>query len=160
VLSGFLCFYWLRSEFALATAAGGTIASNIADIADSDVTSALKTIDGPAAFLARFKERAYGCREPLAWVSVAAAPGQPAGTIRLRSGNYFSPVFDLSATPVRVAIPYPAPYETGRGMLTVAAAGGSAIIALVPAWHVASQDGEATRVVVWHPTRHCGHQDG
>jgi len=136
------------------------VVSELANVDDQDVTAALTTINDSAGFLAQSKQRAGGCPLPLAWVSVALAPGQPAATVRLRSGSYFSPVFNLSDVPVRVAIPYPAPYETGHGMLTAMDAGGAAIIALLPAWHVPAQTGDATRAVTWRIGNRCKPPNG
>ena len=39
--------------------------------------------------------------------------------VRIRSGSYLSPPIKLTTTPQRVAIPYPAPYPAGRGVLTL-----------------------------------------
>jgi hypothetical protein len=41
------------------------------------------------------------------------------GMVRIRSGLYLSPPIKLSMTPQRIAIPYPAPYPAGRGVLTL-----------------------------------------
>ncbi len=57
--------------------------------------------------------------------------------------------------PMRVAIPYPEAYETGRGRLTALDAGGSAIISLFPAWQVSAREGMASRSVTWHPGKVC-----
>jgi len=61
----------------------------------------------------------------------------------------------VSAKPVRVAIPFPAPYETGHGALTAIDVGGSATISLLPSWRVSAQDGKTTRAVTWHPVKNC-----
>ncbi|MGA9868046.1 MAG: hypothetical protein WBQ75_16600 [Acetobacteraceae bacterium] len=116
-------------------------------------------MNGSTAFLAQFRQRTGGCPRPLAWVSLGRAAAQPAGTVRLRSGTYFSPVFKLTDIPVRIAIPYPGPYETGHGTLMAMNAGGSAIVALVPAW-VSARGGEATREVTWHPSKRCKQPGG
>lgn len=131
------------------------VTSELAQVDDQDIAAALTTMDGSTAFLAQFKERKAGCRLPLAWVTLVRAPGQPHGTIRFRSGTYFSPVVELSDVPERVAIPYPTSYETGHGALTVMTAGGSAVVALTPALHVSSQSGNATHAVTWHVSNRC-----
>jgi hypothetical protein len=163
MLSGVLCWIWLVSGAGSAMTSAGdaaAVASDLAQVDDGDVGAALTTMEGPTAFLARFKSRTAGCPEPLAWVTVARAPGQPAGTVRLGSGTYYSPVFDLSDVPVRVAIPYPGPYEAGHGMLTVMAAGGRAMVALRPAWQVPTQGGAARHEVTWHPSDRCKSSHG
>jgi hypothetical protein len=138
----------------------GAIVSDLAQVDDQDVTAALTTMSGSAAYLEQFKARAGGCPRPLAWVSLVRTTGEPAGTVRLRSGTYFSPTFNLSDMPVRVAIPYPGPYEAGRGVLMAMNAGGSAIIALLPAWHMSAQGGEGTREVTWRISDRCKQPDG
>ncbi len=157
VLSGIVCWIWLLSGVARDARpdSGQYVISELAPVADQDLAGALTTMAGSNAFLAQFKQRATGCPQPLAWVSVARLTGQPPGTVRLQSGNYLSPVFDLSDAPVRVAIPYPAPYETGYGKLTAMDAGGSAVVSLLPAWRVSTQDGGATHGVTWHPAKRC-----
>ena len=102
VLSAILCSIWLLSDSAAPSApdgGAGMVMSDLAPVNDQEVAGALTTIDGPPAFLARFKERANGCALPLAWVAVSSMAGQPAGSVRLRSGTYFSPDFKLSDVP-------------------------------------------------------------
>ena len=157
-LSGLVFWIWLASgagSVMTPEGAAAPVTSELAQVDDQDVTAALTTMEGPPAFMARFKTRTAGCPEPLAWVTVARARAQPAGTVRIRSGGYFSPVFDLSSAPVRVAIPYPTPYEAGQGTLTVMDTGGTAMIALRPAWQLPAQGGAATREVTWHVSNRC-----
>jgi hypothetical protein len=123
-------------------------------VAPEDVEGALGTMDGTSLPLARFRERAGTCAQLLAWVTIARAPGQPARKSLLRSGNYFTPAFDLPDVALRVAIPYPAPYETGRGERTVVGASAGAMIALSPPWAVRPA-AEATRPVTWRPVERC-----
>jgi hypothetical protein len=139
--------------------AANATASELAVVDQRDAAAALATMDGSTEFLAQFKQQKNGCPHPLAWVSVARAPGQPAGTIRLRSGNYFSPIFTLSDVPARVAIPYPSPYETGHGTLVAMHDGGAAVIALSPPWQVTQGDGPA-RQVTWPIALRCKPSDG
>ena len=113
----------------------------------------------PVFFAAQMKQP-RNCGQKLAWITVVRRPGEPAGTVRLRSGSYFSPIFALSDTPMRVAIPYPAPYESGQGSLSVLGTGGEAVVALSPAWRVSPKMGTAERAVTWHPTGSCARGDG
>jgi hypothetical protein len=133
-------------------------ASQLAEVEDADLAEALTTMSGDSAFLARFKKAAKECPLPLAWVSVVGVPGQPPSVIRLQSGTYFSPLFKMSETPVRIAIPYPAPYEIGHGALKTV--GGSATIALQPAWHVNAPAGAVARNVIWRVIDRCGLKNG
>ena len=161
ILSGLVCWFGLLSGGASTTEGGGEMVSSaLAQVDDQDVTAALTTMSGSAAFLAQFKDRTKGCPLPLAWVSLVGAPGQPTGTVRLQSGSYFSPVFNVTDMPVRVAIPYPAPYEAGHGTLTALEAGGGALISLLPVWHVSAQAGGATHGVSWPVNSRCKQPNG
>ena len=156
VISGVICWFWLalgRANPLKPTAPNG---SDLAEVEEREVAGALTTMSLPNTVLAEFREgKDGGCRRPLAWVSLVSAPGEPPSRIRLISGTYYSPVFEVSAAPVRVAIPFPAPYETGHGVLTAIDVGGSATISLLPAWRVSAQDGKTTRTVTWHPVKTC-----
>jgi hypothetical protein len=114
----------------------------------------LETIDAPRDQLDRFRQPA-SCGNHLAWIVIAREPGQPTGRIRLQSGTYISPAFDLTDTPVRVALPYPAPYATGHGTISVLGSTTDASVALVPAWHVAARAQWAARTVSWTPAETC-----
>jgi hypothetical protein len=140
---------------------GGTnVSSDLAQVDDSERSAAVATLNGSDRFLAQFKEQQGRCPVPLAWVSVIRPAGQAGGTIRLRSGNYFSPVFDLGELPVRIAIPYPAPYEEGRGTLTALVDGGAAVIALQPPWHPLPPGPSASHQVTWPIVQRCKPANG
>jgi hypothetical protein len=64
----------------------------------------------------------------------------------------------LSDVPVRVAIPYPGPYEMGRGTLMVMVTSGNVVVALQPAWRVSAQNGQVSHEVTWHPRINCKQQ--
>jgi hypothetical protein len=131
----------------------------LAQVTEEEREAALGTMAGPETVLAAFRGTESGCPVPLAWVTLAAAPGQPAGALRLRSAGYVSPLYRLSELPVRVAIPYPGPYTAGHGVLTVVPAGQPAVIALQPAWHVAGAAAQ-TREVRWRPIETCRRPHG
>jgi hypothetical protein len=156
VISGIVCWFWLVSGRANPLKPTAPDVSDLTEVEEPEVAGALTTMNPSNTARAQFREgKDGGCRRPLAWVSLVSAPGEPPSRIRLISGTYFSPVFEVSATPVRVAIPFPAPYETGHGTLTAIDVGGSATISLLPAWRVSAQDGRTTRVVTWHPVKNC-----
>jgi hypothetical protein len=161
VISGVVCWFWLASGRANPLKPSTPDVSDLTEVEDREVAGALRTMSLSNAVLAQSGERQDGgCRRPLAWVSMVSAPGEPPSRIRLISGTYYSPLFEVSATPVRVALPFPAPYETGRGTLTAIDVGGSATISLLPAWRVSAQDGRATRTVTWHPVKNCIPRNG
>jgi hypothetical protein len=146
--------YWARPGDNTSSAAPAVNISRVAEVAPQDVTAALGTVEGSPEQVARFRER-EACSRRLAWVTIRRSPGQPAGRIRLQSGTYFSPAFDLTDAPVRVGLPYPAPYATGHGTISVLGTTADAIVALTPAWHVAAQSGLQAREVTWTPLGDC-----
>jgi len=155
IICGVVCWLWLARGRANTPPTAANV-SELTEVEAAQVAGALTTLSLPNAALAEFQEGKDGrCRRPLAWVSLVSATGEPPSRIRLISGTYYSPSFEVSATPVRVAIPFPAPYETGKGALTVIDVGGSATISLLPAWRVSASDGRTTRTVTWHPGKKC-----
>ncbi len=143
--------YWAHASHSAAAAAD---VARMAEVAPQDIPAALETVEGTPARLARFKDP-KACNARLAWVTVMRAPGQRAGRIRLQSGSYISPGFELTEAPARVALPYPAPYATGRGKISVLGATSDAIVALTPAWHVPAQGGAHAHQVTWTPVGAC-----
>jgi len=161
LISGIVCWFWLASGRANPLKLTAPNVSDLTEVEERDVADALITMSPSNAVLAQFREGKDGtCRRPLAWVTLVSAPGEPSSHIRLISGSYYSPLFEVSATPIRVALPFPAPYETGQGVLTAIDVGGGATIALLPAWRVSAQDGKTSRPVIWHPVNTCGPRNG
>lgn len=156
VISGIVCWFWLASGGINPARAAVPGISDLAEVQESDISGALGTMSGSNAALAPYREGKDGnCPQPIAWVTLVSAPGEPPGHIRLISGSYFSPVFEVSATPIRVAIPFPAPYESGRGVLTAINVGGVTAVSLLPTWRVSAKEGRTTRPVTWTPTKSC-----
>jgi hypothetical protein len=156
VISGVVCWFWLTSGRANPAKTTAPNVSDLTEVEEPEIAGALTTMNLSDAALALFREgKDGGCRRPFAWVSLVSAPGEPPSRIRLISGTYYSPIFQVSDTPVRVALPFPAPYETGHGALTAIDVGGSAAISLLPAWRVSAPDGKTTRAVTWHPVKNC-----
>jgi hypothetical protein len=152
-LAGLLFGAWARTGVQ-SGARAAPAPSLIAEVAPEDIGGALDTVAGSPDQLARYRER-DGCERRLAWVTVARSPGQAAGRIRLQSGGYLSPAFDLGETPVRVALPFPAPYPAGRGTISALGTTADAVVALAPPWHVAAQSGAHAIEVTWRPVAGC-----
>ena len=81
-----------------------------------EINAALPTLD-PGTSKAAVDD-AKNCKAPLAWVTLTQRNGH-GGMVRIRSGQYLSPPIKLTPAPQRVAVPYPSPYPTGRGVLTL-----------------------------------------
>jgi len=128
-------------------------ASDLAIVTVADIPAATPTINPAVA--AGLAQEAKDCRVPLARVLVSKTAGSAGGTIRIRSGNYLSPPFQLTDTPQQVATPFPAPYATGRGVLSIEGKATGAVISLYPAWKVETLTGAAAHNVVWNPNKPC-----
>jgi hypothetical protein len=125
-------------------------------VAPAEITDASRTLD-PASS-EQLASDAKKCSVPLAQVAIWKTPGASGGAIRIHSGSYTSPVFTLTDAPQRVAIPFPAPYASGQGVISVESVGGAAdgaVISVSPAWHVNSLPGSASLDVVWTPKDPC-----
>jgi hypothetical protein len=163
-LSGSAFWFWLNSAFAAAARPGvepDVQASELDLVGEADIADALKTVGGTPALLDRFQSKDGSCPLPLAWVSIAGAPGQPPTSVRLRSGVYLSPAYKLTDVPVRVAVPFPAPYDIGKGQLSVLGTGATASIALTPPWQIAfNQSSTSVHNVTWRPIKRCTDGNG
>ncbi len=158
VLSGFACWFWLIPQLLTESRPQleiGSMVSEMAEVLGNDLTGALPTMNLTGSVIARLQKGTRDCGARLAWVTLSRPNGNEARRARLRSGNYFSPPFTITTMPVRVAIPYPAPYESGRGVLTILGADENLTVALTPAWHVPANTGTATHAVTWHPVANC-----
>jgi hypothetical protein len=91
----------------------------------------------------------------LGYLTVVAAPGATPGKIRIRSGAYVSPNILVTDAPRRIAIPYPAPYQTGRGIITIEGAAQDLRVWLKPVWQAPALAGAATISVTWIPKKPC-----
>jgi hypothetical protein len=129
--------------------------STLATVDVRDLGQAMTTMTDSNGALAALRMRRGKCAPPLAWISVARADGAVPATIRIKSGSYFSPAVALASAPVRIAIPYPAPYASGHGVLAVVGSGGPALLSLSPPWVASPQGGVATHAVAWLAAQSC-----
>lgn len=95
------------------------------------------------------------CKVPLAYLTLTAASGDPAGRVRIRSGGYLSPNITITSAPRRVAIPFPAPYQSGRGMVSIEGAARDLKLWLSPGRAFPMLNGVEAINVVWTPKNAC-----
>ncbi len=152
-LSAVVFGVWARSGGEAPATTFASRTSIVAEVVPGDLDAALDTVSGTPEQLARLRKDA--CGHPLAWVTIRRVPGQPPGRLRLQSGAYVSPGFALGDTPVRVALPFPAPYAAGHGTIAVLGTTAGAVVSLLPAWHVAAGAGMQAREVTWRPREGC-----
>jgi hypothetical protein len=122
-------------------------------LAPTDITTALPTLDAATSKVA--VEDAKSCKAPLAWVILVKRPGSRGGMVRINSGSYLSPPFQLTDAAQRIAIPYPAPYPTGRGVLSLVGDADEVWFYLTPGWFVQTLKGTASINVHWTPANPC-----
>jgi len=127
----------------------------LAALAPSDIPAAMATLD-PATSQEAVAD-AKACRAPMAWVTLVKQAGSPDGTVRIRSGSYLSPPVRVTEVPQRIALPYPAPYATGHGVLWAVGEGSGVTVYLTPGWNVPALNGGdgASINVVWTPRNPC-----
>ena len=137
---------------ALTTPPAQSTGSALAVVEAGELTPAIGSLDARAGKQAA--EDARACRVPLAKITITGAPGA-SGTIRVRSGSYVSPPITLADAPQHVAVPFPAPYASGKGVLAVEGKINAASIYLTPGWRLPSLDGTAQINVWWTPKKAC-----
>jgi hypothetical protein len=128
-------------------------APRLAQVAVGEVDAAINSMDagqrsGPV-------EEARKCKTPLASVVVTGNDRQSPQTLRLRSGNYVSPPLAVTSTPQRVALPFPAPYSAGKGVISVEGIAQGVTVSLSPAWTSRTGGGSEPINVVWSPKSPC-----
>src|SRR5215475_456253 len=131
----------------------GNAEPTLSALAPTDITTALSTLD-PATSKAAVED-AKSCKAPLAWVTLVKRPGSRGGMVRINSGTYLSPPFQLTDAPQRIAIPYPAPYPTGRGVLSLVGDADEVWFYLTPGWFIPTLKGTASINVHWTPGNPC-----
>lgn len=95
------------------------------------------------------------CKAPLAVLTIAKKGGSPDATIRIGSGDYVSPAFVVTDKPQQVAVPFPAPYPVGKGVMSVMGEGKDITVWMTPGWTVPILSGAATQNVWWDTKPNC-----
>lgn len=119
----------------------------------TEIDSAVLSL--PSGSAAAAAADAKSCKAPLAYVTVSSATSGTAGSIRIRSGSYLSPAIAVGAAPSRVAIPFPAAYEAGRGVLRIEGTARDLSVWLTPRWQTVQLDGAVPINVTWVPRKNC-----
>lgn len=131
---------------------GSAEESTLEALAPAEINSALPTLDLATSKAA--VEDAKACKAPLAWVTLVQRSGRQGGMVRVRSGSYLSPPIQVTSAPQRIAIPYPAPYPTGRGVLSLVGDADQVGFYLRPG-RIANVNGTYSVNVWWHVRSPC-----
>jgi hypothetical protein len=126
--------------------------AELASVAGTEIDAAATTMNSAVAKAAL--DDAKSCRVPLAVITLAAASGTTS-TIHVHSGSYVSPSYVLTDQPQRIAIPFPAAYPSGRGVISIEGQAQNLAVALTPTWKINSLAGTAAMNVVWTPKNGC-----
>ena len=135
----------------LLVGAPGSATFNLQQVASEDLDAASQSLTALNA--AALVDEAKKCRQPLATLLVRSTGAS--GTIRFHSGAYLSPRLRLVGGVNRIALPFPAPYEAGRGQIVVENNSAGADIFLKPGFRLNAGPGTAIADVVWNPKAPC-----
>jgi hypothetical protein len=124
-------------------------ASGLQMVAATDIDEASLSLDSNVARTAA--EEAKQCKMPLAYVTLLVDPGHPAASVRIRSGSYLSPSISVANAPRRVAIPFPAPYASGQGAISIEGTARGLNVWLSPVIRFDALDGARPISVHWTP---------
>jgi hypothetical protein len=127
--------------------------SQLSFVAQSEITDAATTLVPQTA--SALVGEAKRCTIPLASLVVSKSMTGGSGTIRIRSGSYLSPPFLLTDMPQRVAVPFPGPYPSGMGTITIEGNATGSVISLSPAVKIDKLAGANSIPVWWTPRKPC-----
>ncbi len=137
----------------LAAPAGQPQTAALESIAPAELGEAALSLDPNAG--RQPLDDARQCKVPLAYVTLTAASGDPVGRVRIRSGGYLSPNITITNAPRRVAIPFPAPYQSGRGVVSIEGAARDLNVWFSPGRMFPMLNGAEVINVVWTPKNPC-----
>jgi hypothetical protein len=127
--------------------------STLGQVAITELADASSSVD-PATGSQPLQD-ARNCKVPMAYVTLAATGTDKPNRVRIHSGSYQSPTIVITSEPRRVAIPFPAAYETGRGVISVEGEAKDLSIWLAPVWSSPLVAGPQVINVVWTPKSPC-----
>ena len=131
---------------AAAIGSGAPVVPYLMQVGTDEVDAAARSLIGPG--VGAMADDAKSCRQPLAYV-VVRGTGSPGGYVQFRSGAYLSPRLTVGMMSERLALPFPAPYITGRGQITVVNASQGADVFLVPGSRLSAASGTTVLPVRW-----------
>ena len=100
--------------------------------------------------------QAKACTAPLGNMRLSKMTANAGGVVRIRAGNYLSPAFNVAEGPINIAVPFPAPYEVGRGEIVVEGAAKDVFFELTPGLKIDTTGGVQRIPVIWNTSKPCG----
>jgi hypothetical protein len=144
---------WVLKSADLGVASGDPAQPTVSFIAQGDLSAAATTLLPSAA--GALIEEAQRCRVPLISMSIEKGTAPLGSIIRIRSGSYVSPYFAITDATQRVAVPYPTPYGSGSGIMTVEGNAKGAIVGFNPTQTMVDLPGAKSIPVVWRAVSPC-----
>jgi hypothetical protein len=132
---------------------GASGQTTLSSVEQGDLDAAAGTLNPAVA--GGLIDEAKHCRVPLVSMTIAKGTAQAGGSIRIRSGNYVSPWFNVAEGVQRIAIPYPSPYGSGSGVLVVEGDAAGTILGLTPTKVMIDLPTAVSIPVVWRPKSPC-----
>lgn len=101
------------------------------------------------------QEPSSRCPEAIARLTLISTP-QSQGQVRITSGTYTSRWYSLAKGPMAFIIPFPAPYETGKGVLVVEGNAEHGVLSLSPGMELNFPSTTTVNIpVVWNINPNC-----
>jgi hypothetical protein len=144
---------WVLKSADLGVSSGDPAQPTVSFVAQGDLSAAATTLLPSAA--GALIEDAQRCRVPLISMSIDRGTAPLGSIIRIRSGNYVSPYFSITDSTQRVAVPYPTPYGSGSGIMTVEGNAKGAIVGFNPTQTMVDLPGAKSIPVVWRAVSPC-----
>jgi hypothetical protein len=144
---------WVLKSADLGVSSGDPAQPTVSFVAQGDLSAAATTLLPSAA--GALIEDAQRCRVPLISMSIDRGSAPLGSIIRIRSGNYVSPYFSITNSTQRVAVPYPTPYGSGSGIMTVEGNAKGAIVGFNPTQTMVDLPGAKSIPVVWRAVSPC-----
>lgn len=153
VIAGGAMLTALLVAFALGLTPGSSAEAQLTPVAVTELDAAAATLVSSQA--AQRVADAKTCKAPLAILTIVKKGGSPDATIRIGSGDYVSPPFVITDKPQQVAVPFPAPYPVGKGVMSVMGEGKDVTVWMTPGWSIPVLSGIATQNVWWNTKPNC-----
>jgi hypothetical protein len=99
---------------------------------------------------------AKACQAPLANMRISKTTADAGGVVRIRAGNYLSPAFNVADGPINVAVPFPGPYEAGKGEVVIEGAAKDVFVEFTPGLKIDTTAGVRRVPVFWDTSKPCG----
>jgi hypothetical protein len=144
---------WVLRKADIGVATGDATQPTVTFVAQSDLGAAATTLTPSTA--SALIEDAARCKVPLVSLRIERGSAALGGIIRIRSGNYVSPYFTITAAAQRVAVPFPTPYGSGSGTLVVEGNATGAVLGLTPTKAMVRLPDAESIPVVWRATSPC-----